>query len=150
MSKGVISKVTAVAAATVLAALGIVSVVPVVAAGAPGGTSLELNKLEPTDKGCRAHVVINNTGDTAYQSFKLDLVEFQTDGVIGKRLIVDLAPLKAQKKIVKAFEVEGLACDKIGSFLINDVTECKNEAGPVADCLKHLALSTLTPVQLSK
>lgn len=145
-----ISNVTAAAAATVLAALGASGLGSATAAEAPGGTSLELNKLEPTDKGCRAHVVINNTGDTAYQSFKLDLVEFQTDGVIGKRLIVDLAPLKAQKKIVKAFEVEGLACDKIGSFLINDVTECKGDTGPVADCLKHLALSTLTPVQLSK
>ena len=144
-----ISKFPAAAAAIVLAALSAAALGPAHAADA-AATSLELNKLEATEKGCRAHVVINNPGDTAYQSFKLDLVEFQTDGVIGKRLIVDLAPLKAQKKTVKSFELEGLACDKIGSFLINDVTECKNEAGPVADCLKHLALSTLTPVQLSK
>ena len=144
-----ISKRTAAAAATVLAAVSAATIAPVEAADA-AATTLELNKLEATEKGCRAHVVINNTGDTAYQSFKLDLVEFQSDGVIGKRLIVDLAPLKAQKKIVKSFELEGLACDKIGSFLINDVTECKGETGPVADCLKHLGLSTLTPVQLSK
>jgi hypothetical protein len=145
----VISKFTAAAAASVLAASTIVILAPAMAADT-AATTLELNKLEATDKGCRAHVVINNPGDAAYQSFKLDLVEFQSDGVIGKRLIVDLAPLKAQKKIVKSFELEGLACDKIGSFLINDVTECKAETGPVADCLKHLTLSTLTPVQLSK
>ena len=131
--------------------MGFAAWTPVEAADAAAATtSLELNKLEATDKGCRAHVVINNSSETAYQSFKLDLVEFRSDGVIGKRLILDLAPLKAQKKIVKSFELEGLACDKIGSFLINDVTDCKGETGPVADCLKHLALSTLTPVQLSK
>ena len=144
-----ISKITAAAAATVLAVLGSAALAPVEAAD-NAATTLELNKLEATDKGCRAHVVINNPGETAYQSFKLDLVVFQNDGVIGKHLLVDLAPLKAQKKFVKSFELQGLACDKIGSFLINDVTECNGETGPVADCLKHLALSTLTPVQLSK
>lgn len=113
-------------------------------------TTLELNKLEAYDKGCRAYVVVNNPSDTAYQTFKLDLVLFQTDGVIGRRFALDLAPLKAQKKTVKLFELDGIACDKIGSFLINDVMDCKADAGPAPDCLQRLTTSTLTNVQLSK
>ena len=120
------------------------------AAPAAGGTALELNKLETYDKGCKAYLVVNNTSDAAYQSFKLDLVLFQADGVIGRRFALDLAPLKPQKRTVKLFELEGVGCDKIGSFLINEVMECKTDAGPQADCLQKMTTSTLTPVQISK
>ena len=95
-------------------------------------------------------MVVNNPTDTAYQSFKIDLVLFQTDGVIGRRFSIDLAPLRAQKKSVKLFEIDAIACDKIGSLLINDVMECKADTGPVDNCLQHLQTSTLTKVQLSK
>ena len=114
------------------------------------GVQLELNKLESSDKGCRAYIVVNNPAETSYQSYKIDLVLFQTDGVIGKRFSIDLAPLKAKKKSVKLFEIDAIKCDRIGSFLINDVMDCKADAGPVPGCLDHLKTSTLTNVQLSK
>jgi hypothetical protein len=119
-------------------------------ASTPNSTSIELNKLEPADKGCRAYLVINNPTDTVYQSFKIDLVLFQTDGVIGRRFSIDLAPLRAQKKSVKLFDIDGIACDKIGSLLINDVMECKADGNAVDNCLQHLTTSTLTNVKLSK
>jgi hypothetical protein len=114
------------------------------------GLSVELNKLETQDKGCRAYMVVDNTGTSGYQSLKLDLVLFQSDGVIGRRFAVDLAPLKATKKTVKLFDLDGTACDKVGSLLINDVVECKNDAGPVNDCLAGITVKSLTNVQLSK
>jgi hypothetical protein len=117
---------------------------------ASSSVNIELNKLEAADKGCRAYVVINNTTDTAYQSFKIDLVLFQSDGVIGKRFSIDLAPLRPKKKSVKLFDIDGMSCDKIGSMLINDVMECKSASGPVDGCLQHLTTSSLTKVQLSK
>lgn len=116
----------------------------------PSKTSIELNKLEPADKGCRAYLVVNNPTETTYQSYKIDLVLFQTDGVIGRRFSIDLAPLRSHKKTVKLFEIDGIACDKIGSLLINDVMECKSTTGPVDECLQNLTTSTLTNVQLSK
>ena len=115
-----------------------------------GALHVELNKLEPFNKGCRAYIVVNNPAETAYTSYKIDLVLFQTDGVIGKRFSIDLAPLKAKKKSVKLFDIDGIQCDKIGSFLINDVMECKAESGAVSGCLDNLKTSTLTNVQLSK
>lgn len=115
-----------------------------------GSVALELNKLESTDKGCRAYMVVNNPSDTAYQSYKLDLVLFQADGVIGRRVALDLAPVKAQKKTVKLFDLEGLACDKIGSVLINDVMDCKSESGASDNCLQRLSTSSLSTVKLSK
>ena len=125
------------------------SALPAIAADA-NNLGVELNKLETYDKGCRAYVVINNAGDTVYQAVKLDLVLFQPDGVIARRFAVDLAPLKAAKKSVKLFDIEGLACDKISSVLVNDVMECKAEAGPVTDCLAKMTLTSVAGAPLTK
>ncbi len=92
--------------------------------------AIELNKLEPQGSQCRAYFVINNKSSADYEALKLDLVLFKPDGVIGRRFAVDLAPLKANKRAVKLFDLEGIACDEVGSFLINDVMECKAESGP--------------------
>lgn len=118
-------------------------------AGAAGGVSLELNTLEPRGQNCAVNMVFG-TGDDAYQSFKLDLVFFGTDGAIRKRLAVDAAPLRARKTSVKAFEVSGLACDAIGSVLVNDVLDCRTEAGAVADCIDRVETKSRLPVALMR
>ena len=63
---------------------------------------------------------------------------------------LDVAPLKSQKKSVKQFDLEGVTCDKVGSLFINDVRECKADAGAPPDCLQKLTVSTLSTVQLMK
>lgn len=112
--------------------------------------SVELNKLEPLEKGCRAYIVVANGSETAYQSFKLDLVLFGSDGIIAKRFALDLAPLKASKRIVKLFDLDGVACDGVGNLLINDVLECRSDTADVPDCLARMKVSSLTKAQLSK
>ncbi len=112
--------------------------------------TLELNKLEPTEKGCSAYVVVSNLSPTSYDAYKLDLVMFQTDGVIGRRFALDLGPLRPLKRMVKEFELDNTKCDNIGSFLVNDVLECRAESGPVADCLTKLKVSSLGKVPISK
>lgn len=112
--------------------------------------SIELNKLETQGASCRSYLVIENTSETALQNLKLDLIIFQTDNVIARRFAIDLAPLKAQKKSVKLFDLDGLSCDKIGSMLINDVVECKADQGPVEDCLGGITVKSLSNVQLMK
>lgn len=116
----------------------------------PGTLSLELNKLEPQEKGCRYYLVVDNSSTTAYPSFKLEFALFRTDGILDRRFVFDLAPLKAQKKSVKPFDLDGLACDKVGSLLINDVVECKADPGPAADCLAGVTLKSLAGPPLSK
>lgn len=118
-------------------------------AEAANGVSLELNTLEPRGQNCAVNMVFG-TGDDAYQSFKLDLVFFGTDGAIRKRLAVDAAPLRARKTSVKAFEVSGLACDAIGSVLVNDVLDCRTEAGAVADCIDRVETRSRLPVALMR
>lgn len=117
-------------------------------AGSP--LSIELNKLEPIDKGCRAYVVIDNTSATEYEAIKLDLFMFRTDGVIGRRFAIDVAPLKGSKRTVKLFDLAGAVCTEVGSFLINEVLECKAGGAQVPDCLARITPSSRAEAKLSK
>jgi len=122
------------------------------AADASSGTkiSVELNKLEPQEASCRAYLVLDNQVDKSYDVLKLDLVLFQTDGIIGRRFALDLAPIKAKKRSVKLFDLDGVKCETIGSFLINDVMDCKSGGSDVEGCLERLDPSSRSKVQLSK
>ena len=114
------------------------------------GVTIELNKLEKSDKGCRAYVVVTNTSKSTYDAFKLDLVMFQSDGIIGRRFALDLAPVRPDKRSVKLFDLDGANCEGIGSFLVNDILECRTSTGPATDCLKSLKVKSLTKVELTK
>jgi hypothetical protein len=112
--------------------------------------SVELNKLEPLGKGCRAYVVIDNATSVAYSVLKLDLVLFRPDGMIDRRVAVDLGPLRASKKDVKTFDFDASPCSALGSILVNDVLDCKVGEQAVSDCLDKINVSSRVPVALSK
>ncbi len=100
---------------------------------------IELNAAESVQSRCRLSFVIENKGDTAYESMKLDLVIFDGLGVIQRRVVAEMAPLRRAKTIVKAFEIDG-ECGQIGSVLVNDVTACT--PGEAGACLDRLALAS--------
>lgn len=112
--------------------------------------AVDLNKLEPVEKGCRAYVVIDNTGQAAFDSLKLDLVLFRTDGVIGRRFAAELGPLKSTKKTVKLFDITDTPCDQIGQFLVNEVVDCKVDGSAAQDCLDRLSFASTAKVQIGK
>lgn len=123
------------------------------AAGPPASSkdiSVELNKLEANGEGCRAYVVIDNAADSAYPVLKLDLVLFRPDGVIDRRIALDLGPLRAKKKYVKTFDLDASPCDGIASILVNDVLDCKEGQQAVPDCLDRIAVSSRASATLSK
>jgi hypothetical protein len=100
---------------------------------------VELNAAVALNDQCRLSFVIQNKEGPALNSFKLDLVLFGQDGVIDRRLVAEMGPLRAEKTVVKTFAVES-ACKAIGSILVNDVTACA--PGDAAACLDRLDLSS--------
>ena len=133
-----------------LAAASIVVLRPAITAAEEGGVAIELNKLEAKNSDCRAYFVIDNKSDKTYETLKLDFILFRPDGIIDQRFAVELAPLKAKKRTVKLFDVANTSCDEVGSFLINDVMDCKAGGADVSDCLEDLAVSSRTDNELNK
>ena len=113
------------------------------------GLALELNKLEAIDQGCRVYMVITNDTGSGLDSFQLDLVSFDSTGIIGERLAIELAPLAASKTSVKLFDMTS-ACDALSSVLVNEVLACTSAGQPVEGCANGITLSSKAPSELRK
>ncbi|MCR9255322.1 MAG: Tat pathway signal sequence domain protein [Alphaproteobacteria bacterium] len=111
---------------------------PLPALASEAGLSIELNKLESRESGCRAYLVLQNDTEQLFSSLKLDLFLFDGDGVIARRVALQAAPLDAAKTIVKVFDLKGQRCDGIGQLLLNDVSECVTGQGAVEGCVRMI------------
>lgn len=107
-----------------------------------GGVDVELNKLQQMDNACRAYLVTQNLTDTDFKSLQLDIVMFDNDGIVAKRLAVEIAPLTAGKTSLKVFDIGGLACENIGQLLLNNVLQCQDDSGKRDDCLTLVHVSS--------
>jgi hypothetical protein len=119
-----------------------------VAAGAASAepVSVELNKLEAADGACQAYMVTDNNRESAMESLKLDLVMFDQDGIIAKRLAVELGPLPAGKTRVKVFRIDGVGCPTISRILVNDILSC----GGADNCLPLLSVASRSEVAFTQ
>ncbi len=103
---------------------------------------IELTTAENVQNRCRLTFVIENKGEAAIETLKLDLAVFDREGVVQRRLVTEMGPVRAAKTIVKTFELDG-DCASIGSVLVNDVTACAPDG--IDACLGRLALSSRVP-----
>jgi hypothetical protein len=119
---------------------------------------VELNKLEPLTGGalgCRVYFLVSNPDAEAFEQLRLDLILFANDGVIARRIALDLAPLPPKKTAVRLFDLAGLGCDDIGKMLINDVISCVHKGETPSDaergvCLDRMALSSKAKAVVTK
>jgi hypothetical protein len=105
---------------------------------------VELNRLEPRDGGtCRVWLVLNNGGGEAVDPLRLDLVLFGRDGVVARRVTVDVGPLPAGRTQARIFDLSGQACEEIGGVLLNDLLACGGtEPAQRSACLDRLVLAS--------
>lgn len=123
------------AAATLLA--------PAARAEEPAPVSIELNRLEPQGASCRVWLLLKNTASEAFDPLRLDLLVFGRDGVISRRLALDVGPLPANKTLARIFDLSNQGCEGVGALLLNDVLLCNGaEAAQRAACLPRLATSS--------
>ena len=99
---------------------------------------VELNTLESTDTHCRMTFVVENKS-ASVESLKLDLVVFNTESIVYRRLITELGPVRAGRTIVKTYAIE-TKCAQVGAVLVNDIAACT--PGDTNACLEGLALSS--------
>jgi hypothetical protein len=100
---------------------------------------LELNATETADNRCRMTFLIENKSIRTIDSLKLDLAMFNTEGVIQRRMIAEMGPVRGKRTNVRTFSADG-ECGQLGSILVNDVSAC----APVepAACMDGLGLSS--------
>jgi len=123
---------------------------PVAAPAQEDGLKVELNKLEPVEAACRAYLLFENHTADNIRTLKLDLVMFDGDGVITKRLAVEGGPLPAGKTNVKPFDIEGVDCATLSRVLLNGVLGCSDGDGERGDCLDLLQTGSRNNVEFFK
>ena len=121
----------------------------------PGTTSaaslsLELNKVENGTDSCTATVLIANQLGRSLDRFRLDLVLFDSKGVIFERLLVDLAPLPHDRTTIASFPLLAKQCSNVSRILVKDVPACRAKGGDDMDCLSPLRVESRAAIQIGK
>lgn len=115
-----------------------------------GALAIELNRMENTEQGCLSSFLFDNRTGYQLNRFQLDLVFFDPEGIAAKQMLLDMAPLYADKKSFATFLLDDTACDKIGSILVNGVPACENGSGHEVGCIDLLEVSSRNDVPLEK
>lgn len=106
---------------------------------------VELNKVEAAGENCRTYLLIDNQNGESWRSLKLDLFALDTDGVVAKRLAVEVGPVPARKTLIKLFDFPGLNCSRLGRVLLNDVMTCDGATATREECMS--AIETASKVE---
>lgn len=114
------------------------------------GLAIELNKVEDFGEGCMASFVFQNNLGATLDRFNLDLFLFDTEGVIVRRVLIDMAPLVNGKTRVAQFHLHSGACAELSRILVNDFPQCRAESGEGVDCLAGLTVSSRSAIALAK
>ena len=114
------------------------------------GLAIELNKAEDVDGSCVASLVFQNNLGATLDRFNLDLFLFDPQGVIVRRVTIDMAPLLDGKTRVAQFHLHEGACAEVSRILVNDIPQCRAETGEPVNCLAGLAVSSRGAIALTK
>jgi hypothetical protein len=111
----------------------------VAARAAEPSISVELNIAEAAEQRCRLTFVIANKGERLMESLKLDLALFNPEGLVQRRMVTEMAPVRPAKTVVRTFAVDG-ECAQISAVLVNEVAACV--PGTPDSCLDDITLSS--------
>ncbi|UTW50600.1 Tat pathway signal sequence domain protein [bacterium SCSIO 12827] len=136
--------------AAAILVLGAMIAVAGPARAADGRIGVELNKLEPLASACRAYLVLTNKAGMAFRDLKLDLVIFDTDGIVARRVAVQGGPIPDGKTSLKVFDIDGVQCPKISRFLLNGVMTCDTQDGKPGDCVGLIDTTSRAAASLIK
>jgi hypothetical protein len=111
------------------------------AAPAPSLT-LELNALQPSEKGCRLTFVVTNAlgGEVARAAYEIAL--FDQAGVVDRLTVLDFKELPQGKTKVARFDLSGTDCTKVSRVLVNHATECSGTDLEPTACTRQLKTQT--------
>ena len=111
-------------------------------AAAQPSLTVELNALQPSERGCRFTFVVTNQLGGELKSAAFELVLFDKAGMVSRITIVDFKDLPEGKTKVRQFDFSGIDCANLGRILVNDATECAGDGIEPKACIRHLKTET--------
>ncbi len=117
-------------------------------AAGEGKLGFELNNARQAGGNCRLSFVIQNRMPMAIEALSLEIVLFNSQGLVDQFLKLKAGALPKGKMRVKQFDLKGRNCADISKILINEIAECKGaDLGP-SSCAAALSLSSRTSIEL--
>ncbi|WP_041375505.1 hypothetical protein [Polymorphum gilvum] len=110
------------------------------------GLALELNRTAATDGGCLLTFVALNRSAEALDKAAYEFVLFNSDGLVDQMTVFDFGSLPAGKTVVRQFQLAGLACEAIGSILVNGAAGCGGASAAPPACTVSLETASRTAV----
>ena len=120
-------------------ALVVGTVLVPMAAQAEDLARLELNKVETVEGRCSLTFLVENKTNRTIDSLKPDLALFNAEGVIQRRMVIEMGPIRGMRTNVRTYATDG-QCNQIGAILVNDGTTCAPMEA--AACMDGLVLSS--------
>lgn len=107
---------------------------------------LELNAVQPSDKGCRLTFVVNNRLGADLERVAFELALFNEAGAVDRLTVLAFKEMPAGKTKVSRFDIAGADCTKLSRVLINEATECVGTGVEPASCMRRLEATTKTGI----
>ena len=118
---------------------------PAPAAQAPAAQdiTIELNKLEATEKACRGYFIVENKTPAGLKELQIDVFLFDKQSVILRRVALSFLDIRPGRSKVVLFDLADLDCGSIGRLLVNEVIACTAADGKAVEgCADRLAVRT--------
>lgn len=99
---------------------------------------LELNALQPSEKGCRLTFVVTNNLGAELEQAAFEIALFNEAGLVDRLTVLDFKDLPAGKTKVTRFDLPGTDCAKVSRVLVNAATQCKGADVEPKACIRQL------------
>lgn len=111
---------------------------------------IELNKTEEVDGACHATFVIYSRLEAPLDRFSMDVYIFDKEGVISRRTLLEMAPIRPNKTNIATFPLIDQPCASIGHLVLNDTPSCRLSTGEDANCYDELRLWTKGAIDIRR
>lgn len=117
-------------------------------AAAAEGLTVELNGVNPSDKGCKLTFTAESGLKQDVEKVSFEFVLFNGQGLVERMAVLDFRDLPAGKTKVRQFDLPGTRCEALGSMLINDAPVCQGAGLAREACMGGLRTGSKAPIAL--
>ena len=104
---------------------------------------VELNDLQPADKGCQAVFVLHNGLAASIDKMTLRVVAFDANGHAKLFMSLDVGQMVSGKTRVLRFDLgPDVPCKSLSRFVLDDITTCEIADAKPGECLAAAELSS--------